>query len=159
MRQPLARTETYINSFFPFAIRQWNLLSIEAKSKPSLNEFKNFLKKNKSKKLDILYYGERWASVHHARLRIGCSKLNAHLCNNLHVIHSSECDCGHPYEDPKHFFLECPLYADLRVKLDSDVSKISGCNIQTLLYGDNTLSLERNKQIFAAVHEYMKNTK
>ena len=39
LRVPFCKTKLYENSFFPFAIKMWNLLPAEAKSKPTLRSF------------------------------------------------------------------------------------------------------------------------
>ena len=43
MKPPISRTERYDNSFFPFCIKNWNLLDESVKSLPSLLSFKNHL--------------------------------------------------------------------------------------------------------------------
>ena len=40
---PPIRTERYANSFFPSTIKEWQNLSEEAKSKPSVQSFKKYL--------------------------------------------------------------------------------------------------------------------
>ena len=40
---PLARTERYSNSFFPYTIKSWENLDNEAKSKSSAQSFKKYL--------------------------------------------------------------------------------------------------------------------
>jgi hypothetical protein len=107
---PFARTESYKRSFFPDTIRKWNLLDNEIKHLPTYEVFKETLNKLKYSVPEILYYGARWASVHHARLRLGCSKINHHLFSNLHVVQSPACECGADIEDPIHFLFICPLF-------------------------------------------------
>ena len=75
IRFPFARTEIFKRSFFSNVIHEWNLLCHETKCLASLIEFKQKVLPTRHKCLEILYCGERWASVHHARIRIGCSKL------------------------------------------------------------------------------------
>ena len=104
IRVPFARTESYKRSFFPHGIQLWNSTDVNLRNLPSITEFKLKFKPDISPSKTILYYGERWASIHHARLRLGCSKLNSHLCYNLHVIPSPECSCGAAVEDVAHFF-------------------------------------------------------
>lgn len=156
LRPPYTKTETYRNSFFPFAIRIWNLLPLEKKQKKSFSEFKTIFINRKDPNQKLLYYGERWPSIHHARIRMGCSKLNEHLCNNLHVIQNPNCACGYPQENPSHFFLECPLYAALRIDLFNSITPITQqCTIKLLLNGDNNMSKQQNEMIFSAVHHFI----
>ena len=108
----------------------------------------------------LYYYGKRWSSIHHARMRIGCSKLNYDLCNNLHVIEHMSCSCGAPIENAQHFFLMCPLFANERQILMQSLTIIHN-NVQCndLLFGINHLSLELNQAIFHAVQEFIVKTK
>ena len=152
---PYTRLETYKRSFFPFSIRLWNSLSKEIRGATSLTEFKTSLHQQDKEANVLYYYGERWAQVHHARLRIGCSKLKADLCYKLHVINNSICACSHPIEDANHFFLSCPLYNDIRQELFTDILKFTQVNLKNILYGDDTQDLQTNKMIFDAVHKFM----
>lgn len=158
IRIPLTRTDSFHRSFFPFAIRKWNSLPLNIKDKESLTTFKQSQIKSKNKHSNIVYYGERWASVHHARMRLGCSKLNNHLFNNLHVAHSSSCSCGHLNEDPSHFFLECPNYTALRDDLLNVINQLAQCNIETILFGNDKLSYQDNIKIFTAVQAFIKDS-
>ena len=146
------------NIFFPFGINLWNLLPEILKSKQTLSSFKYHLKK-KDKPKKYYYYGKRLNAIHHARLRLGCSNLNGHLALIMHVIENPNCKCGNIVVSPKHFFLECPLFAGPRVNLIQEVSKVTDCTINKLLFGDNTLSSEQNFVIVQAVHTYFDATK
>ena len=44
---PLTRTERYENSFFPFTIKAWKELDEEAKTKTSVQSFKEYLQQFK----------------------------------------------------------------------------------------------------------------
>ena len=77
------------------------------------------------------YYGQRWANVHHSRMRIGCSGLNYDLHTNLHVINSPSCRCGAPQETANHYFMECILYDDQRLELRDVVSAICPFEFKT----------------------------
>ena len=75
------------------------------------------LKKLISKQEDyvniLYYYGERWPSVHHSRLREVRSKLNNDLCYKLHVPDDPFCSCRFPREDAHHFFFVCISYQNI----------------------------------------------
>ena len=94
-------------------------------------------------------------NIIHAQLCMQCSDLKAHLLA-LHVIDDPICRCGTGIEDTSHFFLYCPLYYAYRLNLINSVNAVSQFEINVLLYGDNDLDLESNKQIFSAVHDYIK---
>ena len=155
LKIPLCRTKNYKNSFFPLSFNFWNNLNSIAKSKITLCSFKSFLKKrDKPKKL--FYYGERNIAIIHARIRMGCSGLNSHLCLMLHVINDPSCDCGAEVESPKHYFLHCPRYIGPRIKLLNSLGRYTAVNINILLFGNDELDLRTNKLIFKAVHLYIK---
>jgi len=87
--------------------------------------------------------GDRFSNIHHARLRIGSSKLKAHLHFNLFVEDDPSCSCGFEIEDPYHFFFVCPRYAQNRVILFDSISRIApdaAPRLSLLLRGDVDLS-------------------
>ena len=161
IRVPFARLEIFKKSSILFMITAWNQLDITKKRSPTVESFKRAIHQENEPKKEILYYGCRWASIHHSRIRVGCSKLNYHLCNNLHVIPSPRCQCGYEFEDPRHFFFNCPIYQEPREKLFRDIAAITDNNIdlEMLLYGDNTLSFQNNKRIFDSIHLFLNETK
>jgi hypothetical protein len=159
LKQPFCRLETFQKSFCPRTISLWNNLSPQIQTALSLNEFKQSLKPVLDDQIVLYYYGERWPSVHHARMRIGCSKLNNDLCNHLHVINNPYCQCGQAIENAKHFFLDCPLYTPERDILINHIQRITDITVEHLLYGNSLLSLADNKRVFDAVHDFIKNSK
>jgi hypothetical protein len=138
-------------------MKLWNSLDVSIRELQSISEFKLKIKP-KIKKQEILYYGERWTNIMHARLRMGCSKLKSDLFYNLHVIDDPYCTCGQ-IETAKHFLLHCPIYADLRENLLSSIDFIIPITIDTLLYGNNELSRNNNLEIFKIVHLFIKKSK
>ena len=152
---PFARIDAYYYSFFPCTIRDWNGLNLNTRNLVTIKEFKTVLNVNSMKCNKLFYVGNRVESVHHARLRIGCSLLNADLCNNLHVRDDPDCSCGDSVEDAYHFFLTCPRYRNERVNLINTISPLAPCSLNVLLYGDREVTEENNKKIFEAVHKYI----
>ena len=150
------RLEVYKRSFFPHTIKLWNALPPHVQSLPTYENFKLHLNREQDDPCERFYYGERWPAVHHARIRIGCSKLNSDLCYNLHVINNPTCQCGAPEENAYHFFFQCPLYQASRVELMNNVSRIANnVTLETLLYGLSNLSLVQNQSLFLAVHKFI----
>ena len=147
---PKCRTETFRSSFIPATIRTWNSTTNEDRNIDSIQE------KLKSKSKPLYNHGNRQSNVKHAQLRMKCSKLNAHLYS-LHVTDSPACACGFNNEDSEHFLWQCPLYLAPRQVM---LTKINGMNIgavdiNDLLYGSENFSLETNKEIFSAVHDFI----
>ena len=84
--------------------------------------------------------------------------LNYDLCYKLYARDSPACRCGSSRETAFHYLFKCPLYNDIRAKLISDVSQHTACSIDILLHGDRTLSLEANRRVFDAVHNFICDT-
>ena len=114
--------------------------------------------KDKKRKRVLYNYGERSTNVIHSRLRVGCSKLNSDLCFNLRVKETPSCSCGSSIENAQHFFLDCTLWANLRTVLQRSVLQLANFNLNTLLYGDEKLSLDSNILIFKSVHKFIKDS-
>ena len=110
------------------------------------------LKKESTEKCILYYYGKRWASVHHSRLRMQCSKLNYDLCCKLYVLDNPACRCSASRETVSHFFMDCPLHDNIRITLFNSVSEHTAC---ILLFGDPNLSIKTNRSIFDAVHKFI----
>ena len=90
----------------------------------------------------------------HARIRMKCSILNAHLFNN-HIVDSSAYSCGEGVEDELHYFFVCSKYAHLREQLHANVSEHAIFNLYTVLHGRDNLLLTTNHLIFDTVFKYM----
>lgn len=158
IRVPFCRLESYKKSFFPRAISLWNDLPQHVRNASSLNTFKLSLKKESDDFLLLYYYGDRWPAVHHARMRIGCSKLNYDLYHNLHVVESPTCRCGNGDETAEHYFLHCPLWTEFRPDLLRTVANIVPLTVQNLIFGNRGVDMESNKVLFGAVHTYITET-
>ena len=102
--------EAFRRSLIPYALKLGNLLLIQDRTISFVDEFKTCLLEifNTDSKI-LCYYGQRWANLHHARMRIGCSGLNYDLHTNLHV---KKCRCGAVQETTYHYFMACILYDD-----------------------------------------------
>ena len=112
-----AHRQCFRKSFFPSTVKDWNTLPIDIRHSPSLHTFNHRLKLHISSTPKRPWYGQghRFADIHHTRMRIGCSKLKAHLHFNLHVEDNPFCRCSQTIEDPYHYFFSCPLYNQSRV--------------------------------------------
>ena len=101
--------------------------------------------------------GQRLAQILHSRLRTNCSSLNQHL-NYKHIVQSSLYACG-SIEDSEHFLFYCPLYPNYRQDMLRSVLRLCQPSLNTLLYGNDNLSVSDNKQIFITVQDFMVKTK
>ena len=148
-----AHTQLYYKSFLPSVTRDWNGLSEETRNSPSLSTFKHHLDASLTKSPKFFFDGKRLGQIYHARLRMRCSSLNAHLYSK-NIIDSPLCACG-SFEDVQHFLLSCTRYAGVRQELFNKVSPISQLSLNVLLFGNPELPNSANKQIFLAVQEYL----
>jgi hypothetical protein len=55
-------------------------------------------------------------------------------------------------------FLECCLYVEAREQLTNNLQFLDSLLIETVLFGDDSLSEEQNAQIFKSVQLYIKQT-
>ena len=156
-----ANRQFYAKSYFPSATKDWNDLPVVVKAAPSIYTFNRMLKLHISAPPKISWYGigNRFYDIHHSRMRIGCSKLKAHLFFNLHVESSPLCACGPVNEDPAHFFFDCPLFRLQRIALLTNLAEYQPFDSQLLLSGDLNLSLEINMKIALEVQTFLKSTK
>ena len=153
IKPPHARLETYKRSFFPSAINIWNSLTSNTWNMPTVQLFKQALTNMETNIL--YYYGKRWASIHHARIRMGCSLLNYDLCYRVYVTDNPACRCGASMETAFHFFMECPLYQLERENMVNAIVPYANCTLQVILRGSEVVNLETNKLIFDAVHTFI----
>ena len=93
---------------------EWNKLEHFVTNAPTPSSFKSRYTPNPTYKNNLFYYGPRFENVQLARMRIGCSSLESHLCHNLHVEDNPSCNCGHLEETIEHLFQGCPLYYEQR---------------------------------------------
>ena len=91
-------------------------------------------------------------------MRMKCSNLNSDLYD-LHVKDNPSCMYCNQIEDANHFFLSCPMYTVEREQMiDTIHQQIDNIDINTILYGNESISIEQNQTIFQTVHEYIKNS-
>ena len=148
-----AHSQLYFKSFLPSVTRDWNGLSEEIRNSPSLSSFKHHLDVNLTKPSKFFFDGKRLGQIYHARLRMRCSSLNAHLFSK-NIIDSPLCASG-SFEDTNHFLLSCPRYAVLRQELVNKITPICQLSLNVLLFGNQELAYSLNKQIFLSVQEFL----
>lgn len=154
-----ARTAMFQNTFLPKTISDWNRLDDDVKLSGSVETFVGKLGKDKASSPKWFCTGERTTNISHARLRMLCSSLNDHLYSLIHVIDSPRCACGHPRENNKHFFLECPLFSDDRTVMVDSLSEIGFRPlISNILFGDENCSEQINITAFTIIQQFIKNT-
>lgn len=158
VRSIQCRTNYYQLSYLPSAIHEWNLLPPHVQNSETLSIFVRKMNMSNPVKNELYYYGNRRQQVLHTRLRTSCSALNSHLYQR-NIVVSPDCIVCNLPETTKHYFMFCRRYSHIRDELSTTISHISTFCLDTLLYGDTSLSGEQNCHIFEAVHAYILRSK
>ena len=152
------RTQRFANSFIPSSTELWNQLPVYIREENTLSSFKSSLLRNSFVAPTFpkyFVYGNKKISVIHARIRNKCSDLNHDLF--LNRLRDNEiCDGGFEKEDAEHYFFNCRKYLNERRKLFRNTHKFHPLNLDTILRGRDSLTLEDNVNIFNSVHEYIR---
>ena len=143
-----ARTTLYYNSFLPSTVRTWNNVNDEAKQSNSVNTFKCFLHKDKTRIPKHFYVGSRKAKVLHTRFRTYCSSLNLDLFLK-NISDSPLCRCG-SVENAQQYLFHCRYY---------QVSQYHTPSLSLFLHGNDSFSLGTNTVIFEKVHKFIMDSK
>ena len=171
-------TQNYIKlSFFWNTLYNWNALDITIRESASLNVFKHGLKSLMMSRPNKLFdLSTPKGSVHHSRMRMGLSGLNAHR-RKYKFINYNNCPlCGQKPDDTIHFFFKCPYQAMHRNTLVGVLSNILRLHIPNIdqmintltnlkllnsivLFGSELLSYDDNIVLFKAIHYYIADTK
>ena len=139
-------TEYFVNSFFPYIIKEWNNLNPEICKSVSYEVFKNsLLKFIRPSPKSLFNVSDSLGIKLLTRLRLGLSHLREHKFNhNFQDTINPLCPCSLESESTTHFFLRCQNFTDLRKCLMNELIKIDSCILtldeksftKLLLYGD-----------------------
>ena len=171
---PQQRTTTYQKSFFPSTINDWNNLPLLTRQIPSLDSFKENLKKIASPKPNKLYHHSNSAAeINQTRMRLGLSGLSAHRFEYNHIADPKCLTCGAQAEKPLHYLLLCPSYQVPRQPFLTEVCdvlhrnhiEIDFLNIHfrnyltnTCIRGDPNLDFPSNQEILNITKTYIKDS-
>ena len=168
IREPFSRTERFDNSFFPFCIKNWNILDESIKSLPSIGQFKshinNFIR---PKGHGVFGIRDKLGINLLTKIRVEFSDLRDHRFNHNFNCACPTCDCGIEDETSLHFFLCCPRYRSLRSSFLSKISDIIHSDVvifpgehllHIILYGSNVFNHLSNKLIIEQTIHYIKQT-
>ena len=154
------RTEYFVNSFFPYTIKEWNNLSSEIRKSVSYEAFKNsLLKFIRHSPNSLLVVSDSLGIKFLTILRLGLSRLREQKFNrNFQDTINPLCPCSLKSESTTHFFLHSQNLTDLRKCLMIELIKIGSCILtldekylaKLLLYGDDRYDCKPNKSIILA---------
>ena len=159
-------TEYFVNSFFPYIIKEWNNLNPEFCKSVSYEVFKNSLLKFIRPSPNSLFNVSGSLGIKLlTRLSLGLSHLREHKFNqNIQVTISPLCSCSLESESTTHFFLHCTgfrkcLLNEL-IKIDSCILTLDGKSfMKLLLYGDDRYDTKTNKSIILASINFINSSK
>ena len=153
------------NSYIPSTTIEWNKLDQDTRNAKSYAFFRKHLLSFIRPKADHIF------NVHNAkgiklltRLGVGFSHLREHkFRHNFEDAINPLCSCGKFVESTAHFFLYCAYFSNQRLALINKIKDIdkrifdkNDCFItQTLLFGDEKLSITDNKSILEARIQFL----
>ena len=151
---PYTRVDVFSKSYFPSTIRLWNNLDIEIRNTPNISTFKRSLKRPANKPPSYFNAGNRKLNIIHTRLRHRSSTLGADLFR-VNLTEDPSCQCGWPFEDCIHFFLECPLYVNQRNSFIDTIEEAGDEKITTILFGNELASNATNRNNFIKITSFI----
>ena len=134
---PQCRTESYKKSFFPATMATFNNIDHEVVHSSSTGMFSNYINLDKHEPTITTlfkYCLPRNMNIIICQLRNACSNLNAD-CFNDHLVDDPGCQCGHVYEDAKHYYFACELHEHTRPLLHEVYQSLGYINANILLNG------------------------
>ena len=158
-RIPVARTESYRNSFIPSSILAWNNLSPRFKSATSKRSFKVMQRQISYHSIPKYYHlADRKMEIVLNKMRLGFCNLNYDLFSKG-CIPSARCHCGYESETLHHYYLECPSHIAHRQLLLREISNIipTGTPIthNLLIAGNVQYDFETNQNILLLTVSYI----
>ena len=155
---PVTRNLTFLRSFLPNTIIEWNDLPLGTRIAPSISIFKRLLR-SPITDIPILLELPRHPSIIYTRIKCRSSSLNAHLfkCN---LVPSPLCACHTGVEDTFHYMFNCPHYDTQREILMLNLDEIGLVNfpIEVLFDCETHLNAEIIHRVQAAVFKYIVST-
>ena len=161
------RINTYMNSFFPNAVKEWNKIDPDLRQLTSLSIFKsNLLKTIRLPKRSIFNIHDPKGTKRLFQLRVGLSPLRYHKWHHkFRDTPSDMCACQTSAETTQHYLLDCNNYTEVRKDLFLEINPIlvskGLLNLQNdlltklLLYGNDALSDVDNKAVLNATIQFI----
>ena len=107
-KAPIARTQRYAISFFPYCIKQWEILESDAKFSTSVQTFKNEINERIRSAPSVCIDQNRHGMRRLTQIRVDFSDLRDHRYDHRFNCPSPICSCGIEDETTSHFLLCCP---------------------------------------------------
>ena len=169
--QMRARTEEFKSSFYPICLSEWNKLDPELRLAPSVAVFKKRLLSIVRPPIKSVFgIHDPIGLPYLIQLKVGLSKLNFHkFKHNFRDTINPMCPTSDGIEDTEHFSLLCPSFDLQRRDLLAgivellrpfvQIASLSNDDLtQLLLYGDQDLSNDLNKNILELTLRFIHET-
>ena len=163
----VTRTIKYKNTFFPNAVCSWNNIITNFRGNHTKSGIKAHILKFIRPNPKSIYNIHDPVGLHYLfQLRTGLSSLRSHKYrHNFRDTPNANCNCQQGIEDTKHFLFECLQFANDRVRLGVKITNILlknlaqlASNVDLYIYGDDSLTLDDNKEVLVSTIQYIKNT-
>ena len=151
------RTTLFENSCVPSLISLWNQLPQHLRQIPTISSFKREISNYMFQSNVVpsyFFFGTRYHSVIHARIRNNCSDLKYYLFLN-HISDENCCSLCDGCEDAEHFFFKYSRYQLERHQLFNSLRHLHPLSCYLLLRGNTELPAEANILIFDTVLKYI----
>ena len=164
------RTTSYMNSFYPHAVKIWNELDPDLRQAPSVSNFKsNILKLIRPLKKNVFNIHDPKGMNRLFQLRVGLSPLRNHKKRHKFVDTPTDiCCCQMSSETTAHFLRYCNLFTEARANMYRVINPILTSNdmilrsddefVLFLLYGHKTLNVDDNTAVLTASLKYIHET-
>ena len=156
LREITFHSDSFRDSFYPDSIRCWNRLGNSLQNSLNLKSFKaNLTALYIPSPKSIFDIHDTTAIRWLYQLRVGLSPLNEHKNrHNFLDTPSDMCNICNSTENLEHYFLYCVRYVTARNTLFEDIRLLNvhfetlqpKDKIKVLLYGDTSLTKEKNKK-------------
>ena len=166
-----ARTEKFKSSFYPNCLSEWNKLQPELRLAPSVAIFKKkILSIIRPPAKSVFGIHDPKGLSYLTQLRVGLSKLNFHkFKHNFRDTINPMCPTSDGIEDTEHFLLLCPSFDLQRRDLLTGIVELlrpfveitnlsNDALMQLLLYGDQYLSYDLNRNILELTLRFIHET-
>ena len=161
------QTDCFKYSFFPLTLNDWFKLDESIRNSESIAIFKSRL---------LSFICPAQSNIYHifdpkglkflAGIRLCLSHLNEHkFRHNFQDYLDPPCSCSLEIEDTSHYLLHCPHFSNHCIDLMNSVKSViinfksmtDNRKRDILLYGDSRFDENKNKIIFQATINYLKN--
>ena len=155
----ISKTTSYMNSFYPHAVKIWNDIGPDLRKPTRLSIFKsNILKIIRPRKKNFVNIHDPKGMKRLFQLRVGLSPLRHHKKrHNFKDTPTDTCRCKMSAETTAHFLAYCNLFTEERVHMFQAINPIIESNglilpsddmfVEFLLYGHDTLSVDDNTAV------------